>query len=102
MALRYVLCRYDQEWPGQGVYIAVRANLKLGHSLQQGSLRSRACPVDLIGNQDVGEHRAGPELEVALLHVEDRRARDVAWQQVGRALDARKRPLDGIGQGLGH
>ncbi len=57
--------------------------------------------VDLVGDHDVGEHRAGPELELRGLPVEDRHAGDVAGQQVRGELHAADRAVDGAGQRLG-
>ena len=68
--------------------IAVHGDLALAHGLQQRGLGTRRGPVDLVGQQDVGEGRAGHELEVARLLVEDADAGDVAGQQVGRTLQA--------------
>ena len=58
-------------------------------------------PVDLVADDEVGEHGAGLELELARLLVEDRHAGDVARQQVRRELDAAHRAVDGAGQRLG-
>ena len=56
------------------------------HALEQAGLRLRRGPVDLVDGHDVGEDRAGPELEPLLALVVDVRADDVGGQQVGRAL----------------
>ena len=50
---------------------------------------------------DVGEHRAGAELEVAALLVEHVHAGDVGGQHVGRELDAAERAVDRAGHRLG-
>ena len=76
---------------GSGVRDAVDRDLPLGHRLEQRRLRLRRRPVDLVDEQDVGEDRAGAELEVARLLVVDREPGDVGRLQVGRALDARSR-----------
>ena len=83
-----VLGREQDERLGQPACLAVDRDLALGHRLEQRRLRLRHRPVDLVDEQDVGEHRAGPELEVALLLVEDREPGDVGRLQIGRALDA--------------
>ena len=67
---------------------AVDRRLVLGHRLEQRRLRLRHRPVDLVDEQDVREHRPGPELEVPVALVEDGQAGDVGRLEVGRALDA--------------
>jgi hypothetical protein len=79
----------------------VDRHLALGHRLQQGALRPGRGPVDLVGQEDVGEDRPGEELELARLLVEDAEAGDVARQEVGGALDPRQLPPQRVGQGLG-
>ena len=66
----------------------VRRHLPLLHRLEQRGLRLRRSAVDLVGEQEVGEDRPGPELEVAVALVPDRRAGDVGGEQVRRELDA--------------
>ena len=72
---------------------AVDRDPALLHHLEQRGLGLRARPVDLVGEHDVGEDRAGVELERAGLLVVHRDAGDVARQQVGGELDARVRAL---------
>ena len=43
--------------------LALHGHLPLLHGLEQRGLRLRRCPVDLVGEQQVGEHRALTELE---------------------------------------
>ena len=68
--------------------VDVDGHVPLLHALEQAGLRLRRGPVDLVDEHDVGEHRAGPELEAGLALVEDVGADDVGGQQVRRALDA--------------
>ena len=63
---------------------------RFGHRLEQRRLRARHRAVDLVDEDDVREDRAGPELELARLLVEDRQTGDVGRLEVGRALDARE------------
>ena len=58
-----VLRGEHEERAGQVVGRAVGRHAALGHRLEQRRLRLRRGPVDLVGEEDVGEHRAGPELE---------------------------------------
>ena len=65
----------DEERVGQRARDPVDRHLALGHRLEQRRLRLRHRAVDLVDEDDVGEDRARPELEVARLLVEDREAR---------------------------
>ena len=96
-----VLRRHDDEGRLQGVGRAVDRDLALLHRLEQRRLGLGGGAVDLVADDDVGEDRAGPELEAAGVLVEDADAGDVARQQVGRELDAAHRRVDGAGEGLG-
>jgi hypothetical protein len=66
---------------------ALDRHLPLLHGLEQCGLRLRRGAVDLVGEEEVGEDRARPELEVGVALVPDRRAGDVRRHQVGRELD---------------
>ena len=70
--------------------LADHRHLLLLHRLEHRRLRLRRRPVDLIGEDDVGEHRAGDEAELAppagrLL--KDVGAGDVHRHQIGGELD---------------
>ncbi len=54
----------DQERRLERVRLAVDGHAPLGHRLQQGRLRPRRGPVDLVGQHDLGEDRPGAELEL--------------------------------------
>ena len=93
-----VLRRQDEEGIRRRVGVAVHRDLALGHRLEEGGLRARHGAVDLVDEDDVREHGARPELELALLLVVDGEAGDVGGLEVGRALDARGvRALDRLG-----
>jgi hypothetical protein len=91
LVLDRVLGGQQEEGARQLPCLAVDRHLALGHRLEQGRLRLRRGAVDLVDEQDVREDRAGAELEVARLLVEDGHAGDVGRLQVGRALDPRDR-----------
>ncbi len=84
---RVLRCQHE-EWAQQDARLAVDRNLALAHTLKQGGLGAWGGAVDLVGEQDVGERRAGHELEAPRLLVEDADAGNVAGQQVGRTLNA--------------
>ena len=70
--------------------VPVGRHLLLLHRLEERRLRLRRGAVDLVGEQQVGEHGARLEAEDGVALVVDRRARDVGGHQVGRELDARE------------
>ena len=86
---------------GTCVRIAVDGDVALLHHLEHRRLRLRRGAVDLVGEDDVGEHRAGPELERAVRLVVDQPAGDVGRQQVGRELHAPPRAVHRVGDRLG-
>ena len=95
-----VLRRHDEERVGELVGRAVDGDLPLLHRLEERRLRLRGRAVDLIGEDDLAHHRAGSELEVVPLLVEDRDAGDVRGQQVGGELDAAEAAAERAGEGL--
>jgi hypothetical protein len=74
------------------------------HRLQQGRLRLGRRAVDLVGQDDVAEDRAGHEDQMAAAGVgillDDVRPRDVGRHQVGRELDAGELEVQHLGQGV--
>ena len=102
LLLDRVLGRDDEERVGQRVRDAVDRDLMLRHALEQGRLRLRQRPVHLVDDEDVGEDRPGPELELPRVRVPHRQPGDVRGLEVGRALDPRDgRALDRPGQRAG-
>jgi hypothetical protein len=91
----------DQEGLGQRVGDAFDRRLAFAHRLQERRLGARRGPVDLVGQQDVGEDRAFLEEEAPFFRVVDRGAQDVGRQQVGRELDPLEVGGARAGQGLG-
>jgi hypothetical protein len=72
------------------------------HRLQQCGLRLGRGAVDLVGQDDLREDRAGLEAEVAAAVGrlgDDVRAGDVRGHQVGGELDAVERQVEGLGEG---
>ena len=76
-------------------------DLVLLHRLEQARLGLGRGAVDLVGEDEVREDRAGLEAEDALAALldEDVRAGDVGRHQVGRELDAVERAVDDVGDG---
>ena len=84
----------DEERRGQRVRDAIHAHLLLFHGFQQGALRLGRGAVDLVGEDHLGEQRAGLKFETAVIAVEDRGADDVGRQQVAGELDAPERQAE--------
>ena len=88
LELEWILGRDDQERLFEPHGPPVYADLGLVHRFEQGGLGPWRGPVDLVGQDDVGEDRAPLELEVARLHVVDAHADNIRGEQVRRELDA--------------
>ena len=83
---------------GSGWVGALDRDLALLHRLEQRGLGLGRRPVDLVGQQQVGEHRALAEPERALPRLEDHLADHVGRHQVGGELH----PLEVEVEGGGH
>ena len=94
-----VLRRQDEERSRQRVRRLADGDLPLGHRLEQRALHLRRRAVDLVGQDDVGEHRPLLHREFAGSRVVDLRADDVGGQQVGRELDALELQVQSAGHG---
>ena len=64
-------------------------------------MRARGGAVDLVGQDHVGEERAGLENKLARGCVVDARSQDVRREQVGSELDSPERTVDTGGDGPG-
>ena len=91
LVLDRVLGRDHQERVGQRVALAVDGDAALLHRFQQGGLGLGGRAVDLVGQQDVAEDRARPEVERDGARIEDGRADDVGRHQVRGELDPPER-----------
>ena len=88
---------------GSAVRLAADRHLALLHRLEQRALHLRRRAVDLVGEQEVGEHGPERDLELAELLVEDPRPDDVGGDEVGRELDPLELAADRLGERLhGH
>jgi hypothetical protein len=80
--------------------------LPLLHGFEQGGLGLGRGPVDLVGQDDVGEQRAFQELELAVpraaVFLDDFRPGDVGRHQVGSELDAAECQRHALRQGADH
>ena len=100
LGLDRVLRREDEERVRDLVRLAADRDLPLLHHLEQRALDLGRRPVDLVGEQQVREHRAQRRPELAGLLVVDARADEVGRDEVGRELDALELAADRVGDGL--
>jgi hypothetical protein len=73
----------------------------LFHRFEERRLRLGRRAVDLVREDDIGEHATGPELEVTGGAVPHRDARHVGGEEVGSELNAAPAPADRTCDGLG-
>ena len=90
-----------EEGFGQRASDAVHAHLALLHRLEECGLGPRRGPVELVGHEDVGEHRSGPKPGFAPVGTEHGGSYHVAGQQVRRALETMELESQCAGQSLG-
>jgi hypothetical protein len=101
VAFNHVLRGNDDKGPGQRPHRAVGAHLPLRHCFQKGRLGAGAGPVQFVGHYYVSKNRARDKFKGLVAHVKDRRARNIAGQQVWSELDAGKLPVNRGGDSLG-
>jgi hypothetical protein len=65
-------------------------NLALLHRLEEGALHLGRCPVNFVGEHQIGEDRPAVGGEFAGFGLEDHGAHDIGGQEVGGKLDALK------------
>jgi len=70
----------------QNEMVACRRHSLFLHGFQQRRLGFGRRPVDLIGQNDIGKNRTGDKPELTIL-VQDLRADDIRWHQIGGELD---------------
>ena len=91
----------DQKGRGELTRHAVHGDLALLHALQKAGLGPGGGAVDLVGQKDIAEHRAGPENELAGLLIVVVQARHIRGQQVRRELDAVEFSIQRAGKRFG-
>ncbi len=82
------------------VAAVAQRHLPLLHGLEQGRLHLGRCAVDLVGEQQVGEHGTPAGEEIAAPLVVDQGADEIGRQQVGGELDALEIDRQRLGQRL--
>ena len=101
LGLDRVLRGDDEERVRHLVGHAADGDLLFGHHFEQRRLHLGGGAVDLVGEQEVDEHRAELDVERLAAAAVDAGADDVGRQQVGRELDAGERAADHVGERLG-
>ena len=84
---------------GTGMALAADRDLALLHHLEQRGLDLGRGAVDLVGEEEVAEHRAELGVEVAGRGPVDPRADEVRGDEVGRELDAPEGRVERVGEG---
>ena len=97
VGLDRVLGGQDQERGRDGPGLFADGDLVFLHDLEQGGLDFGGGAVDLIGEQEVAEHRAEFGFEAALVGSPDPGPDQIGGDQVGGELD----PLEAAAQDLG-
>ena len=95
-----VLRRHDEERLRERVRLAGDRHLALLHDLEQRALHLGGRAVDLVGEQEVAEHRAELGVEAARVGAVDARADEVGRHQVRRELHAAELAAEHVAQGL--
>ena len=95
-----ILRRQHHERLRQFVGVVVHGDLRFVHGFEQRRLRLRRRAVDFVRQDDVGENRAGLEIESLFDLIEYAGADHVRGQQVRSKLDALERAMEGIRDGL--
>ncbi len=85
----------------QGPGFTLDGDLALFHGLEQGTLGFRGGPVDLVGQQYLGEDRPGMKNETPGFLLEDRGPQDITGKHVAGELDAAEIQAQAAGQHLG-
>ena len=90
----------DEEGDGEPETLVADGDLPLLHGFQHGALGLGRGAVDLVGQQQVGEHRAFAHAEIARPLIEDFRADHVGGEHVDGELDAGELEIDRLGHGV--
>src|SRR5258705_3710467 len=98
LELDRVLRRDDQERRLEPEGLPFHRHLRLLHRLQQRGLGLGGRPVDLVGQQEVGEDGTRTKLEASLALIEQEAPGDVRGKEIGRALKALERQAERLGE----
>jgi hypothetical protein len=100
LGLDRVLRRQHEERQRHVVRVVADRDLALLHHLEQRRLHLGGRAVDLVGEQEVAEHRAELGVEAAGVLPVDARADEVRRHEVGRELEPLERAAERVGERL--
>ena len=95
-----ILGRDNEERLRQDMPLAVDSHHRFGHALKQARLGSRRRPVDLVGENDIAENRAGNKPELLEFFIENVRSGNIARQHIRRELNPAVGRLNRLGKRL--
>ena len=98
--LERVLGGENDEGVGQFVRCFADGDLAFSHGLKEGALDLCGCPVDFVGEDEVGEERPLFGGELAGAWIVDQRSDEISWEKVRGELDALELGVDARGQGF--
>jgi hypothetical protein len=101
LLLQRILRREDEERRAQYVRLSTRGDAAFLHRLQQCGLRLRRRPVDLVGEQKLGENRTAAKFKLVpsvVAGTHDRGTDDVRRHKVGRELNSPEIEIERAGQ----
>ena len=78
----------DEERRREGERVGADRHLSLLHRLEQRALHLRRGPVDLVGEEEIGEHWPLHDAKLPRARIEDLRTGDVAGEEIDRELHA--------------
>ena len=82
LMLQGILCREYDKWRRQIESSIPDGDSFFFHGLEEGRLYLGWSTIDLIGEENIGEYRSLPDLELALLGSVDLIAREIRWEEI--------------------
>ena len=95
-----VLRRHHEERRGDAVRVVADRDLALLHDLEERGLHLRGRAVDLVGEEEVAEHRPELGVERPFLRSVDARAHEIRRHEIRGELHARERAAEHAGRRL--
>ena len=100
LGLDRVLRRHHEKRRRHGVGLLADRHLPLLHHLEEGGLHLGRSPIDLVGEQEVAEHRPELGVELVLAGAVHPRADEVGRHEIRRELHPLEPPAEHFGDGL--
>ena len=86
----------DEKRLRQRERFTVDGDLRFVHGFEKRGLRARRGAIDFVGEDDIGEDRAGTKFKIARLGIVDADTENIAGEQVRGELDALKAAMKGF------